>query len=311
MKSNDSQQPAALAQNDHPLRFSLVVPLYSTARPGHAADHAAACARGAGLRKPLHQRRTSGATRRLHRAAPRTRPRSLPRQPRRRNRNPPRTRPARRPPDARNQDRRTQRRPSSSLAKTSPTTSKSHPPAPSSARPIRSASCTACRHFCNSCTPRRKASPSTPSPSTTSRASLARTHARRRPPLHAARYRAPDHRRHGRRQAQRLPLAPLRRPGLPRREQDLSPAPGKRLRRPLLHPGRDPRHHRLCARPRHPRRSRVRYARPRHRLVRRLSRSRQRPGPLPDRAHTGASSIPPWIPPAKAPTNSSTASSAR
>ena len=54
-----------------------------------------------------------------------------------------------------------------------------------------------------------------------------------------------------------------------------------------LHARRSPRLHRLRARARHSRRSGIRHARPQHSLVRRLSRTRQRPRPLPDRTQVG------------------------
>ena len=85
--------------------------------------------------------------------------------------------------------------------------------------------------------------------------SMARSDAGRLPPLDAGRSGQAQPRRHGRRQAQRLPLAPLRRSGLPRREPALSPPPRDGIQRRLLHPGPGPRHRRLRPRPRHPRRS--------------------------------------------------------
>ena len=52
---------------------------------------------------------------------------------------------------------------------------------------------------------------------------------------------------------QRLPLAPLRRSGLPGGEQEVSLVAGEGLRWPLLYPGRDSQRHRVRARSGHPR----------------------------------------------------------
>ena len=67
---------------------------------------------------------------------------------------------------------------------------------------------------------------------------LARPAHRRDQPLHAGRGHQAQSRRDGGREAQRLPLAPHRRPGLPRREQGLPEAPPARLGRAATTRGR-------------------------------------------------------------------------
>ena len=105
---------------------------------------------------------------------------------------------------------------------------------------------------------------------------LARTHARREPPLLHCRRRKEDARPHARAWPQRIPLAPHRRRGmenpvgpLSRADRDWFDTQGeheahdydgarcrrRRLRPVLLHEGPDPRSRPLCRRARHPRRS--------------------------------------------------------
>src|SRR6185369_12052984 len=64
-------------------------------------------------------------------------------------------------------------------------------------------------------------------------------------------------RRDGRVEVERAALAPLGRPGLSRREQEISEAASARFGRQLLHAGTDQRADRVRARPRHSRRAGV------------------------------------------------------
>src|SRR5205814_1357350 len=93
--------------------------------------------------------------------------------------------------------------------------------------------------------------------------------------------------RDGLREAQRLPLAPQRGPGLPHREQGLPEAAGDGLGRQVLHAGPGAGGDRLRARPRHPRSAGVRPARALHELARRLSGAGDGGRTLPDRARVG------------------------
>ena len=119
--------------------------------------------------------------------------------------------------------------------------------------------------------------------------------------FHAARRAQAQPRRHGSREDERLPLAPLRKPGLPRREQEISEAARAGLRRPVLHAGRNSRPDRLRARPRHPRRPGIRHARPQHGVVCRAIRN----SPA-DRALTKSSAEWGVFDPAMDPTNEKT-----
>ena len=117
--------------------------------------------------------------------------------------------------------------------------------------------------------------------------SVARTAGGRGTSLRAGRGDRAHARRHGGGEAERAALAPVGRPGVPRREPALSAAAGQGLGRPVLHAGPDPRGRSLRARPRHPRRARVRHAGARHVVVRRVPALRQRHRAVRDPADLG------------------------
>ena len=130
-------------------------------------------------------------------------------------------------------------------------------------------------------------------------------------PLHAARHRQADARRHGGGEAERAPLAPHRGPGLPRGEPALPGAPPHGLGRPLLHAGPGPGDRRVRRGARHPGVPRVRHARAHHELVRAPPRARLDARSLRDRAAVGDHATPRSTPRRRRSTASSTASSAR
>ena len=94
-------------------------------------------------------------------------------------------------------------------------------------------------------------------------------------------------RRHGRREVERLSLAPIRKSRLPHRKQGVSEAAGDGLRRRILYAGSSARRDRIRPRARHSGYPRVRYARPFDGVVRRISRVSFCAGTVSDRAAVG------------------------